>query len=42
LEHKATSTTNIDDKFSDPLLSILKACASDNLMGMISLEPRWR
>jgi hypothetical protein len=37
-ELKATSATNIEDKFSDQLLSILKACASDNLMGMISLD----
>lgn len=37
-ELKATNATNLEEKFSEQLLNILKASLSDNLMGIISLD----
>ena len=37
-EIRASNATNMEDKFSEQLLSILKASVSDNLLGMISLD----
>jgi hypothetical protein len=37
-EMRASSATNMEEKFSEQLLSILKASVSENLLGMISLD----
>ena len=37
-ELRATNATNLEEKFSEQLLSILRASLSDNLMGIISLD----